>query len=45
MHSKNIRVKKSGSFENDPIWVKYPSSNPLPGQIPGQFYKKIEQKH
>ena len=28
---KNVRVKISGSFENDPIWVKCASFNPFSG--------------
>ena len=30
-HSKNVRVKISGSFENDTVWVKCASFNPFSG--------------
>ena len=31
LHSKNVRVKISGPFENDPIWVKCASFDPFSG--------------
>ena len=33
IHSKNVRVKNSGSFRNDPIWVKNASFNAVMGHI------------
>ena len=32
-HSKNVRVKNSRSFENDPIWVKTASFDPVMDHI------------
>ena len=40
LHSKNVRVKNSGSFENDPIWVKTASFNPVMGHIWIKFRTK-----
>ena len=35
-----VRVKNSGSFENDPIWVKTASFNPVMGHIRINFRTK-----
>ena len=40
VHSKNVRVKISGSFENDPIWVKCASFNPFSGYTRVNFRRK-----
>ena len=40
IHSKNVRVKISGSFENDPIWVKCASFNPFSGHTRVNFRTK-----
>ena len=40
IHSKNVRVKNSGSFENDPIWVKTASFNLVMGHIRINFRAK-----
>ena len=40
IYSKNIQFKKSGSFENDPIWVKYASINVFTGDTRVNFRTK-----
>ena len=40
IHSKNVRVKISGSFENDPIWVKCAPFNPFSGHTRVNFRRK-----
>ena len=40
IHSKNVRIIISGSFENDPIWVKCASFNPFSGHSRVNFKRK-----
>ena len=40
LHSKNVRVKNSRSFENVPVWVKTTSFNPVMGHIWVNFRTK-----
>ena len=41
LHSKNIRVKKSGSSENDLIWVMTPFFTPFTGHTRVNLYSKM----
>ena len=40
LHSKKVRVKISGSFENDQIWVKCASFNSFGGHTRVNFRRK-----